>query len=131
MCVQVDGGARRAPVLALSDAIHRTSAGASDRSGEGMSVQLERGVPGPRDDRQGLLLRAPYNETFIDEIKSTIPQSDRYWSPALEGWWLAEECEDTAIALLLEHYGEVMLIDPNGGDELIDRHGRSRQERLL
>lgn len=94
-------------------------------------VQLERGVPGPKDDRPGLLLRAPYNEQFIDELKSTLPGADRYWSPALEGWWLAEECEDAVVELVLYHYGEVMLLDPDGGDELIDRHGRARQERLL
>lgn len=93
---------------------------------------LERDCPGPRDDRPGMFIRAPFSPWFNDRLKADIPVPDRYWSPDAEAWWIAAEHEDEVIALCCLTFGGVTLLDEAGGDLYIDATGaRCTQERLL
>lgn len=84
---------------------------------------VEPGVPG-RDDRPGLLVRTPYDERLVEELKSQIPRPDRYWNPEGEGaWWVAEEHEELVMFLLHQHWPEVMVCGAEGEPDLLVGRG--------
>jgi len=95
-------------------------------------VTLEPDVSGPRDDRDGLLVRTPFDGAFLTALKASIPVPDRIWVMDLGAWWVAAAHRDLVIQLCLQAFGSVLCY---GGarepDVWIDRDGVVRQERLL
>jgi len=57
-------------------------------------------------DKYGMLLYAPYNEDFMDEMKKLVPITDREWKHAKQAWWVSEAWIDEVDALLREHFPE-------------------------
>lgn len=79
--------------------------------------------------RPGFLLRTPYVEGFVDDLKR-LPAADRQWTG--EAWWIAERHEARVLEMVIAMYGGLTIINPGqAADEVVDRHGRSIQERLL
>jgi len=54
--------------------------------------------------KYGMLLYAPYNKEFTDEMKELVPTSDREWRGAERAWWISEAWVDEVDALLREHF---------------------------
>lgn len=84
--------------------------------------KLEHGVD--LDGRTGALLTTPFQQDFIDELKSTLPRGDRRWAGELRAWWVAPEHTSYAIDLMLRFWSAVDVIgDPDEGDYQVDRDG--------
>jgi len=95
---------------------------------------LERGVPagaGLNPGQLGVLLTSPYSEDLVETLK-TLPRGDRWWDEEREGWWIAAAHEAFVIEAAIAHLGGVKVLGLEGeSDCVIDRHGRTVQERLL
>lgn len=83
------------------------------------------------DGKDGLLVRTPYHEGFVAELKA-LPWKDRAWLPDT-GWWVAAAHEDVIGHLLLQYFGGFERIDAGTGEvEYVDSSGAvARQGRLL
>ena len=93
-------------------------------------ASLERDEP-DEGGRAGVLLRTPYDETFISDLKSSIPAADRKWLKDRGAWWVAAEHEQLATELAGFAFGAVIVIDADG-DEIVERDGRrTGQGRLF
>jgi hypothetical protein len=97
---------------------------------EGQQPTIERGVASPRDGRPGLLVRTPFYQGFIDDVKAAVPQPDRYWSDDKQGWWVAPGYEAAVVQLITTAFGGGRIIAPEG-DVVFDHNGRAEQGRLL
>jgi hypothetical protein len=91
--------------------------------------------PGVADDRgrDGMLLRFPFHEGAVEDLKEEVATPSRRWQPDLGGWWVAREYRDTAVHVLLSYFPEVMILGEAGeDDELLARDGsRLAQGRLF
>lgn len=91
---------------------------------------IERDVAG-QDGRRGLIVRSPYDASFVDALKAQLPRGDRYWTG--EAWWCAPEHEEVVVHLLHQRWPEVLFYGQGGeSDYLMDRKGAViEQGRLL
>lgn len=90
------------------------------------------GIPGPRDDRDGLTIDTPFDAAFVSALKATVPPLYRAWDPEHKQWWTAADYEAEATALCVEAFGAVMVIGREGEpDRLVDAQGEHEQGRLL
>ncbi len=55
-------------------------------------------------ERSTLVLRLPYNEPCIEDIKNTIPHRARTWDPTLKAWYIGLPYFDTLTNLLIKHF---------------------------
>lgn len=55
-------------------------------------------------DKYTLVLRLPYNEPCIEDIKNTIPQKARTWDPKLKVWYIGLDYFDTLTKILRKHF---------------------------
>jgi len=98
---------------------------------EPRNVRVEHGRH-PRDNRPGVWITTPYDEFFVGELKATIPSRERAWDSEEVAWWVSEGEAERAIALVVHHYGETIVVDEHGTEEYRTADGVSaRQERLL
>lgn len=94
-------------------------------------VLVTHGVDHPEDDCPGVLLVAPYNPEFRNELK-TLPTEARRWWPEENGWWVSEEYAEYAEDLMIHHYNEVRVEYEDGTVEYRSAGGpTARQERFL
>lgn len=71
----------------------------------GKTPKLEHGVD--IDGRDGVLLTTPFDQQFVDELKSTLPRGDRRWSSERRAWWVAAERTAYAIGVTLRFWTAV------------------------
>lgn len=84
------------------------------------------------DDRPGVLLRTPYSEIFIDQLKAQVPPDDRRWWADSKGWWVAEEWTEEAEEIAIHAFGEIQVVDEDGHTLIKTADGqRIRQEGLF
>ena len=100
---------------------------------DGRSVRVYLGRHDRRTDRPGVVIETHFDAGFVEEIKRAIPSEDRAWWPEARQWWVQEDYEADAIALVVYHYGETIVVDAEGGETYLDAEGResARQERLF
>lgn len=80
--------------------------------------------PGP-DDRDGFLVRTPFDDAFVEELKAMVPSADRRWWADSRAWWVAAEQEDLLVHLLLRRFGGYEVYDEDAGEVVIvGRDGR-------
>lgn len=92
---------------------------------------VEAGVTS-RGGRVGVLLRAPYSDRLITDIKREIPSNEREYSPASEGWWVARRYQQRAIRIALRYNASVLVLGEGGApDQLVDRSGRRAEQGRL
>jgi hypothetical protein len=85
---------------------------------------MEIGVPHPGNNRDGILLRFPFDEDVNAELMDEIhPGRDRGFKPELEGWWVAAEHATTAESILLRRWPEILIVGNEGGDYILNRRG--------
>ena len=70
---------------------------------------IEPDVPG-RDGRSGLLLRAPYREGLVAELKRALPRPHRYWDEGVGAWWIDAREEEHAERIVLRHSPALVLL---------------------
>ncbi|GMV07393.1 MAG: hypothetical protein AMXMBFR53_36680 [Gemmatimonadota bacterium] len=83
--------------------------------------------------RAGYLLRTPYHEGFIAELK-TLSSADRRWDwDGTGAWWVAAEHEDVVRHWLLRYFDayEVVDVDTGAVDFFTAGGPQARQERFL
>lgn len=95
------------------------------------AVSLERGVPGPKDDRLGLCLRFKYDEAFIADLKDLTSYPGRYWSSELGGWWFSEEMDTEVVHLALERFGQITIREDGQPDQIVNSDGEVLQQEGL
>lgn len=96
-----------------------------------VSAQLEPYV-GP-DDRDGFLVRTPYHEGFVHDLKDQVPSSHRRWWEDSKAWWVDAAFEDLLADLLLRYFDAFERVDADTGEvEYVGRGGvRARQGGLF
>lgn len=84
------------------------------------------------DDRDGLLVQAPYHKGFIHDLKDQVPAANRRWWEDSKAWWVDAAFEDLLTDLLLRYFDEFERVDPDTGEvEYVGRGGvRARQGGL-
>lgn len=83
-----------------------------------------------RQGRTGLLVVTPFDELFVDKLKSQVPTLDRWWTG--DAWFVTSEHMDLVVSLCLQHFGGLMLLGGDGEeDRIVDRSGSTAQGRLL
>lgn len=83
--------------------------------------------------RSGFLVRTPYSEGFVSELK-TLPKRDRWWNlDESAAWWIAEEQIAKVGDWLVFYFGSFERVDAETGaiDIVTSRGVVARQERLL
>jgi hypothetical protein len=60
-----------------------------------------------------LELRTPYDEDFVDDLKTTIPRSARHWDSDKKVWIVLAEYRESLLAVL-EEYFRVVDTDSKG-----------------
>lgn len=89
---------------------------------------IEQGIL--RGGRYGVLVRTPFDEAFVEKLKSMLPAPDRIWNG--EAWWCAAEQLETVQFLVLQHWPGFMLIGEGGeDDQVVTRNGSTAQPRFL
>lgn len=83
---------------------------------------METGVEGPRG-REGILLRAPTNETLSWDLGNEITSTACVWLDERSGWWIESSYFDTAVDVVLRSFGSVLVLDRAGNDRLLSRDG--------
>lgn len=63
------------------------------------------------DDRYEL--RFPYNQEFIEALKTTIPPPHRKWDPARKAWIVGPGYTETAIHLLRAEFPDAIVTNPD------------------
>lgn len=84
-------------------------------------------------DRDGYLVRTPYHEGFIAELK-TLSSADRRWDwDGTGAWWVAAEHEDVVRHWLVRYFDGYELVDADTGavDFFTASGPQARQERFL
>lgn len=93
------------------------------------SARIEKGVV--RVGRAGALLRFPFDQRTVDELKYAVEPRDRTYDPETTTWWVAESALERAIAVLRQRWSEIMVFSPEG-DYVLGRDGTvARQESLF
>lgn len=96
---------------------------------------VEVGVPNPEDDRDGVLVIAPYEEQLVEDLKEIRPWSDRYYDREnfqRDGWWVAAEHRSYVVRCLRGYFSHINIVGAEGGDQYLDGSGRvHRQGRFL
>lgn len=90
---------------------------------------IERGIPG-RAGEQGLLLRAPRNETLEWDLEAEIGSARRVWLVDRQAWWISAAYYQTVIAIVLRSFPSVMVFDDTE-DQLLSRDGHAAQQGRL
>ena len=61
-------------------------------------------------DDQTIILRTPYHHDFVEELKGTVPSSDRQWDPEEKAWTIDMDYEQEVVDLC-EHYFDEVEVD--------------------
>lgn len=54
----------------------------------------------------GYQIVTPFNRAFVDDLKSHLPATGRFWNSATRRWEIADKYLDTARMLIERHYGQ-------------------------
>lgn len=83
-------------------------------------------------NRPGILVQTPFDRFFVDQVKSMVPRSDRWWNDHRTGWWISEEYREPIEHLTRECFGAVVIVDEDGHEITHERSGEKlEQGRLL
>lgn len=83
------------------------------------------------DGRPGVLVRTPFDEAVIEQLK-TIPTKDRRWWPEVGAWWVSAEQADLAEHFVRSRWDEVDVVGLDGGITTETKGGhRIRQESIF
>ncbi len=82
--------------------------------------------------RPGVLLKTPFDEFFLGQLKAMVPHNDRWFNQLARGWWIAEEHAEPMVHLTLETFGATIVVDEDGREITHERSGeRLEQTRLF
>lgn len=71
-----------------------------------------------------LIIEAPYDKSWIDSFKASIPQKKRFWDNNDKTWWCTKDQLDRVIQLLDQFYDDVLLVGFDAIDAAADTWGK-------
>jgi hypothetical protein len=74
-------------------------------------------------------IKATFNESFIAELKSTIPWTERRWDPETKSWWIVPGRLAELAVMARGNFEDARLIEGNKWTDL--NSGRVVEQRGL
>jgi len=64
--------------------------------------------------RPGVLVKTPFSDAFLLQLKGMVPSGDRWWNEHAKGWWVAIVHQDVMEHIVREVFGSVEIEDEDG-----------------
>ena len=77
----------------------------------------------PQSERLTVALRTPYDEMFVELLKSEIPRGHRGWDREGRMWWVSDEHRETAEKIILSRWSQMRVMGAEDGDYVVDHQG--------
>jgi hypothetical protein len=71
-------------------------------------------VPMRLSGRPGVLVKTPFSDAFLLQLKALVPYTDRWWNERAVGWWCAQPYQDVVEHIVRDVFGTYELEDEDG-----------------
>lgn len=71
-------------------------------------------LPMQLQGRPGVLVKTPFSDAFLLQLKAMVPRDGRWWNEYASGWWVAIPYRSVVEHLVRDIFGTYELEDEDG-----------------